>query len=79
MHAAPGGHLHGLFMHGIFHVGLPATRALLSRPTAFWPEILSRDYVESALRAGPDADPEQQGVLIAAAGMELWRRAVDAR
>jgi len=79
VHGVPGGNLSELFLHGVFRAGLPATRALLTHRGALWPEIVSRDYVNAALQAGPAAGAEQQRVLIAAAGMELWRHAIGRR
>jgi hypothetical protein len=75
----PGGNLSTLFLHGLFRAGLPETRALLSQPGALWPQVVNRDYVNAALQAGPAAGAEQQRVLLAAAGMELWRHAVGRR
>ncbi len=76
-HTTGGGNLNALFLEGFFGEGERALRALLEGPGCLWPELIRRDYVTGALGEGRQSTAQQQRVLIATAGIELWRHAVE--
>jgi hypothetical protein len=79
LHGPRGGHLNPLFLEGFFGDRGRACKALLSGATPLWAEVFRRDYVDEALARGREATPEQQRVLVWAAGIALWCRALEGR
>ena len=71
-----GGDLNTLFLQGLWGVGKPTLKALLTDKQALWPEVICRDYVLDALASAEHPDYQQQRVVNAVAGMELWWRAI---
>lgn len=77
VHGPPGGNLHPLFLHGFFGDDGRTCKALLSGSTPLWAEVFRRDYINEALEKGAETTPEQQRVLVAAAGIALWIHALE--
>jgi hypothetical protein len=71
------GNLNKLFLEGFFADDARILRELLADPFRLWPEFIRDEYVMGAVTAGRNSTAQQQRVLVAAAGIELWRRAVD--
>jgi hypothetical protein len=71
-----GGDLNPLFLQGLWRTGKPTFKALLTDKQALWPEVICREYVLDALASAEHPDHQQQRVVNAVAGMELWWRAI---
>ena len=69
-----GGDLNRLFLRGFWGVGKPTLEALLTIKPALWPEVIHSAYVFNALTGTDQPSYQQQRVVIAVAGMELWWR-----